>query len=43
MSDPKCASILLSDTEPIDRVSVIKLLEALHDHVRNLLTSDCND
>lgn len=32
-----------SDTEPIDRVSVIKLLETLHDHVRNLLTSDCND
>lgn len=28
-----------SDTEPIDRLSVIELLEALHDRVRNLLTS----
>lgn len=29
------------DAEPIDRVSVIEHLEALHDYVRNLLASDC--
>lgn len=32
-----------SDAEPIDRVSVIELLEAPHDHVSHLLTRDCKD
>lgn len=32
-----------SDAEPIDRVSMIELLEALHEHIHGLLTCDCKN